>query len=276
MAITGRDTDRLAAFATSTGAGERLLTTSGDASDENHLAAFVGLAAGIWGRLDTVIANAGFSPSGTLEDHGPQAMRAMVLTNILGPALLTRETLPHLEVQGPHRDRRFGRRHQEHARQPLLRHQMGRARPGRECQAPGRQGPCQCHSRRSGGCGHPILGRARWIPAAAPTLTAEQVAETILFAINQPERASDPILGSNVTHYQRRFAAIVGYGTANRPSDGPGKAPEHPRAPHSTPWVVCGCFGNAARVAETILFAINQPERVNVSHLVLRPTGQVN
>jgi len=37
------------------------------------------------------------------------------------------------------------------------------------------------------GCGHPILGRARWIPAAAPTLTAEQVAETILFAINQPE-----------------------------------------------------------------------------------------
>jgi NADP-dependent 3-hydroxy acid dehydrogenase YdfG len=32
----------------------------------------------------------------------------------------------------------------------------------------------------------------------------------------------------------------------------------------------------AEQVAETILFAINQPERVDVSRLVLRPTGQVN
>jgi NADP-dependent 3-hydroxy acid dehydrogenase YdfG len=33
VAITGRDADRLAAFATSAEAGERLLTVSGDASD---------------------------------------------------------------------------------------------------------------------------------------------------------------------------------------------------------------------------------------------------
>lgn len=98
VAITGRDADRLAAFATFTGAGERLLTISGDASDESHVASAVRHVAGCWGRLDTVIANAGFSLPGTLEDHDPQAMRAMVLTNVLGPALLVRETLPHLSL----------------------------------------------------------------------------------------------------------------------------------------------------------------------------------
>lgn len=33
-----------------------------------------------------------------LEDHEPDAMRAMILTNVLGPALLVRETLPHLRA----------------------------------------------------------------------------------------------------------------------------------------------------------------------------------
>jgi NADP-dependent 3-hydroxy acid dehydrogenase YdfG len=32
----------------------------------------------------------------------------------------------------------------------------------------------------------------------------------------------------------------------------------------------------AEQVAETILFAINQPEGVDVNHLVVRPAGQVN
>src|SRR5947209_15925197 len=43
---------------------------------------------------------------------------------------------------------------------------------------------------------------------------------------------------------------FVGCGTANRPSGGPGKAPERPRAVHSTPWVVCGRFSNAARIVD--------------------------
>ena len=32
----------------------------------------------------------------------------------------------------------------------------------------------------------------------------------------------------------------------------------------------------AEQVAETILFAVNQPEGVDVNHLVVRPAGQVN
>jgi NADP-dependent 3-hydroxy acid dehydrogenase YdfG len=96
VAVTGRDASRLAAFAASVDAGKQLMTIAGDAADENDVASAVRQVVDRWGRLDTVIANAGYSLPGTLEDHDPQAMRAMVLTNVLGPALLVRETLPHL------------------------------------------------------------------------------------------------------------------------------------------------------------------------------------
>jgi NADP-dependent 3-hydroxy acid dehydrogenase YdfG len=96
VAVTGRNADRLAAFASATDAGDRLLTFTGDTSDEHHLASAVQGVVGEWGGLDTVVANAGFSLPGTLEDQDPEAMRAMILTNVLGPALLVRETLPHL------------------------------------------------------------------------------------------------------------------------------------------------------------------------------------
>jgi NADP-dependent 3-hydroxy acid dehydrogenase YdfG len=96
VAVTGRDADRLAAFAATAGAGDRLLTITGDTSDEHDVAAAVRRVVGTWGRLDNVIANAGFSLPGNLESHAPEDMRAMVLTNVLGPALLARETLPQL------------------------------------------------------------------------------------------------------------------------------------------------------------------------------------
>ncbi|MFJ2812072.1 SDR family oxidoreductase [Streptomyces sp. NPDC087294] len=186
VAITGRDAGRLAAFAASTGAGERLLTLAGDAGDEGHVAAAVRHVVDAWGRLDTVIANAGYSLPGTLEDHDPAAMRAMVLTNVLGPALLVRETLPHLrESQG-----RIvivgsvaGTRNTPgnlysvtkwaaHALAENVRLLVAKDRVGVTVVAPG------------------VVDTPFWeerggTPATA--LTAEQVAETILFAVNQPE-----------------------------------------------------------------------------------------
>ncbi|MFJ8333766.1 SDR family oxidoreductase [Streptomyces sp. NPDC094437] len=186
VAITGRDAGRLAAFAASTGAGERLLTLAGDAGDDGHVAAAVRQVVDTWGRLDTVIANAGYSLPGTLEDHDPAAMRAMVLTNVLGPALLVRETLPHLrESQG-----RIvivgsvaGTRNTPgnlysvtkwaaHALAENVRLLVAKDRVGVTVVAPG------------------VVDTPFWeerggTPATA--LTAEQVAETILFAVNQPE-----------------------------------------------------------------------------------------
>lgn len=200
VAITGRDADRLAAFATSVGAGvgvgagaeaearERLLTISGDASDEKHVAAVVRQVVESWGRLDTVIANAGYSLPGTLEDHDPQAMRAMILTNVLGPALLVRETLPHLRksngrvvIVGSVAGTRNTpgnlysvTKWAAHALAENVRLLAAKDRVGVTLVAPGVVDT-------------PFWDERGGSPAAAPTLTAEQVAETILFAINQPE-----------------------------------------------------------------------------------------
>ena len=61
VAVTGRDADKLAVFAASAGAGERLLTITGDTSDAHDVASAVRRVVDAWGRLDNVIANAGFS-----------------------------------------------------------------------------------------------------------------------------------------------------------------------------------------------------------------------
>jgi NADP-dependent 3-hydroxy acid dehydrogenase YdfG len=188
VAITGRDADRLAALATSVGAGDRLLTIAGDAADENHVAAAVAQIVGLWGRLDTVIANAGYSLPGTLEDHEPAAMRAMVLTNVLGPALLARETLPHLRnskgrivIVGSVAGTRNTpgnlysvTKWAAHALAENVRLLVAKDHVTVTLVAPG------------------VVDTPFWddrggSPAAAPTLTAEQVADAILFALNQPE-----------------------------------------------------------------------------------------
>jgi NADP-dependent 3-hydroxy acid dehydrogenase YdfG len=49
-----------------------------------------------YGRLDAVVANAGFSTQDTLADGDPDGWREMVLTNVLGPALLIKAALPAL------------------------------------------------------------------------------------------------------------------------------------------------------------------------------------
>ncbi|MFE6151022.1 SDR family oxidoreductase [Streptomyces sp. NPDC057889] len=97
VAVTGRDAEKQAAFAASAGAGERLLTITGD---EHDVPAAVRHVVDAWGRLDNVIANAGFSLPGNLESHVPEDMRAMVLTNVLGPALVLGQ-----RMRGPLGDR---------------------------------------------------------------------------------------------------------------------------------------------------------------------------
>ncbi|MEY9874838.1 NADP-dependent 3-hydroxy acid dehydrogenase YdfG [Streptacidiphilus sp. MAP12-33] len=188
VAVTGRDADRLAAFATSTAAGERLLTLSGDAADEADVASAVSKVVDRWGRLDTVIANAGFSLPGTLEDHDPQAMRGMILTNVLGPALLVRETLPHLRaskgrivIVGSVAGTRNTpgnlysvTKWAAHALAENVRLLVTQDGVGVTLVAPGVVDT-------------PFWDERGGSPQAAPTLTAEQIAEAILFAVSQPE-----------------------------------------------------------------------------------------
>jgi NAD(P)-dependent dehydrogenase (short-subunit alcohol dehydrogenase family) len=73
------------------------LTLAGDAADYTAVQAAVGATVHRFGRLDTVVANAGFATHDTLADGDPDRWREMVLTNVLGPALLIKAALPALQ-----------------------------------------------------------------------------------------------------------------------------------------------------------------------------------
>jgi NADP-dependent 3-hydroxy acid dehydrogenase YdfG len=188
VAVTGRDAQRLAAFAASAGAGEQLLTIAGDAGDTGDVAAAVRQVVDTWGRLDTVIANAGFSLPGTLEDHDPEAMRSMVLTNVLGPALLVRETLPYLReskgrivvvgsvagIRNTPGNMYSVTKWAVHALAENVRLLVAKDHVGVTLVAPGV-------------VDSPFWDERGGTPQASPALTVEQIANAILFAVNQPE-----------------------------------------------------------------------------------------
>lgn len=187
VAVTGRDAERLAAFAASADAGERLLTVTGDAGDPADVATAVRRVVDAWGRLDNVVANAGFSLPGNLESHAPEDMRAMVLTNVLGPALLVRETLPRLReskgriviigsvagVRNTPGNLYSVTKWAAHALAENTRLLVGKDGIGVTVVAPG------------------VVDTPFWdgrggTPEAAPVMTPEQIADTIVFAVNQP------------------------------------------------------------------------------------------
>lgn len=187
VAVTGRDAGKLDAFAASAAAGERLVTITGDAGDAGDVASAVRRAADAWGRLDNVIANAGFSLPGDLESHTPEDMRTMVLTNVLGPALLVREALPHLRaskgrvviigsvagLRNTPGNLYSVTKWAAHALAENTRLLVGKDGVGVTVVAPGVVDT-------------PFWAERGGTPEAAPTMTAEQIADTIVFALNQP------------------------------------------------------------------------------------------
>jgi NADP-dependent 3-hydroxy acid dehydrogenase YdfG len=97
IVVTGRDAEKLDRLAKELDAGSALRTLAGDAADFDAVRAAVTLALESFGGLDNAIANAGFVTRDTLADGDPDGWRAMVLTNVLGPALLVRAALPALK-----------------------------------------------------------------------------------------------------------------------------------------------------------------------------------
>ncbi|WP_067690793.1 SDR family oxidoreductase [Nocardia jejuensis] len=101
VAITGRRKERLDEFAAEVGAGEALLTIAGDAADHEAVQAAVDTTVATFGRLSGVVANAGISTHDSLVDGDPAEWQDMLLTNVLGPAVLIRAALPALrDTQG--------------------------------------------------------------------------------------------------------------------------------------------------------------------------------
>lgn len=98
VVVTGRSEDKLGRFAKELGEPDDLLTVVGDAADDAAVQDAVNRTLQRFGRLDTVVANAGFATHDTLADGDPARWREMVLTNVLGPALLIRHALPALKT----------------------------------------------------------------------------------------------------------------------------------------------------------------------------------
>jgi NADP-dependent 3-hydroxy acid dehydrogenase YdfG len=85
VAVTGRDGHRLERFAEDLDRPAGLLTLTGDAADHDAVQSAVEDTLATFGRLDAVVANAGFATHDDLADGDPAGWRDMVLTNVLGP-----------------------------------------------------------------------------------------------------------------------------------------------------------------------------------------------
>jgi len=97
VAVTGRGEKRLRGFAEELGDPDGLLTFVGSAAEYADVQSAVDGTLKAFGRLDTVVANAGFATHDTVADGDPAGWTEMVLTNVLGPALLIRASVDALK-----------------------------------------------------------------------------------------------------------------------------------------------------------------------------------
>ncbi|MFF4841049.1 SDR family oxidoreductase [Streptomyces collinus] len=97
VTVTGRGERRLRDFADGLGHPEGLLTVAGSASSYDDVQDAVDRTLKTFGRLDTVVANAGFATHDSVADGDPAGWTEMVLTNVLGPALLIRAAVDALK-----------------------------------------------------------------------------------------------------------------------------------------------------------------------------------
>ncbi|MFE9406071.1 SDR family oxidoreductase [Streptomyces sp. NPDC006530] len=100
VTVTGRDQAKLDAFTGQLGAGGRVLAIAADTTDLASIGAAVEATVKTFGRLDHVVANAGFSTHDNLADGDPDHWREMLLVNVLGPAVLVKAALPALTASG--------------------------------------------------------------------------------------------------------------------------------------------------------------------------------
>lgn len=203
VAVTGRRKERLDAFAEELGSPEGLLTIVGNASEYADVQAALDSTLKAFGRLDTAVANAGFATHDTLADGDPAGWTEMVLTNVLGPALLVRACVDALkETRG---------------RIVLVGSVAGFV-----------NGPGN------------IYGATKWAVTGLAENTRRQATE----------------FGIGVT--------LIAPGRVETPFwDGMGSLPP-------------GHLLTADQLAESIVWAIRQPEGVDVNTVVVRPIGQPN
>jgi NADP-dependent 3-hydroxy acid dehydrogenase YdfG len=102
VVLAARSTATLIELAAELGGDDRALAVTCDVAEWDDQQAVVRLALDRFGRLDVVLANAGVGRGRSFLSGTPERMRAMVLTNVLGPALTIRATLEALRESNGH------------------------------------------------------------------------------------------------------------------------------------------------------------------------------
>jgi NADP-dependent 3-hydroxy acid dehydrogenase YdfG len=99
VVLAARSTDRLNELASELGDA---LAVQCDVTEWEQQQAMVSAALDRFGRLDAAFANAGFGAKRGFLEESPEHWRSMVLTNVYGAALTIRATLPALKESGGH------------------------------------------------------------------------------------------------------------------------------------------------------------------------------
>jgi 3-oxoacyl-[acyl-carrier protein] reductase len=99
VAISARREDRLAKLVSELG-DDNVVPVVGDVRDPQHNEALVAAAVSRWGRLDTMVANAGIGAYGGILDLDDAQLTEMVETNYLGTVWSVRSAVRQFRAQG--------------------------------------------------------------------------------------------------------------------------------------------------------------------------------
>jgi NADP-dependent 3-hydroxy acid dehydrogenase YdfG len=100
LVLAARRREPLDALAAELGGDEAAIAVVCDVTEWNQVEGLAARALEEFGRIDAVFANAGFGATRGFLEESPEHWRSMVLTNVLGPALTIRATLPHMLERG--------------------------------------------------------------------------------------------------------------------------------------------------------------------------------
>ena len=100
LVLAGRRIEPLEELAAELGGDDRAIAVTCDVGEWDQVEAMVAAGLGKFGRIDAVFANAGFGATRGFLEESPEQWKSMILTNVLGPALTIRATLPHLLERG--------------------------------------------------------------------------------------------------------------------------------------------------------------------------------
>jgi len=100
LVLAARRREPLDALAAELGGDQAAIAAVCDVTEWDQVEGLAARALEEFGRIDAVFANAGFGATRGFLEESPEHWRSMVLTNVLGPALTIRATLPHMLERG--------------------------------------------------------------------------------------------------------------------------------------------------------------------------------